>query len=1202
MSSQDFPGPSWPDRSRPDDEFPGYRPANGSRSAYGQGEGAYDANGQPLDGPANGAGPTGAGPTGAGPTGGGAHRGRRSEPRHSSPRASGSERSEPRYSEPRYSDPLAGGTRRGGSGGGVNGGANGIGGGGGNGRGWYETAPVDGGNSTGTSAGRSNGYGDGGPVRGRGDRGYSPRSGRTPRSDGNGQAGNGQAGNGYPANGYSDRGRGPADYSGNGYPGNGYSAGGYSGNGYAGGDYQGSGSAAGRPGVRRGASDEYGSPALDDSAAWFRPAGGYDSTGIGTTGRRSTRPGYYTPEEDTGFNEKIRARTPYAPAEPDARPGGPGRRAGAPGGDGPSGPDDEPTSPIKRFLLRIWRGKWWRHWSFKKVGLLTGALAALLVLVLIASFFVVLKATRVPLVALSQPLHQSSLVYFSDGKVVGCFCTADRTVLTEDQIKHSKNLVAAVLAAEDRSFFTEGGVSLTGILRAAKDDLSGNSLQGGSTITEQFVKTYYDPTGLGNLTMKQKIKEIFVAIKLAKREPKWWILWHYLNAIPLGAGANGVQAAAETYFGRKATQLTVSQAAMIAAMIQAPYGYEPTDPTEIPTGLPNSLVDRWVYVLTNMVRDGAITQQQMNAIVPDPTDESAAVKDFPKVRIRLPDSSWKGYRGYIMQLVANELQTYYGYSGAKGTTTALGNDGLQIHTTINQKLMQELYSAVKQNKELMAEMGEPMPSYVNISAVLEKPGTGQILAFYGGPGYGAKHCSWYHCNVNSILQAEPVGSSFKPYVLATAVSQGMDVQDSVLNTHSPLCIPPDWTYTYQHMLSKVTTNCPDGYWPFNESSENYAQNLSVPYATAVSNDPAYEDLIHRTTVQSVINMAQNLGVSPIDVAGLNDLFGNHCLKHFPNCHPGAVNAALGEGSLTAVDQANTFSTLVSGGISVTPHVIKYVVGANGVRMNAHVVKRQALQPEVAGDTDYALSFDTQVLPDGLGAGTGVPNAVWNRPMIAKTGTLGSGAFSAQAWFVGAIPQYSMSVGMFVTKPNAKTPEILDVLPTLGGWQGGYGGAWPAHIWHTFMSETFNNLQVEQLPAQGYTGDNPLFAKWVQALPVKKKKPKCATQPGQGQHHFHHFVTLGNGSQCSTKPNPGPSNSPSPSPTPSSPSPTPSSPSPTPSLPTPTPSQTVGPPFGAEARLPKSPRHAADTGLVVSLATLPNELPSKPGWLVNTTLA
>jgi membrane peptidoglycan carboxypeptidase len=1191
VSSQDSPGPSWPDRSRPDDEFPGYRPANGSRSAYGQGDGGYDANGPAQGGPAQG-GPAQGGPAlndptnGASPAGGGAHRGRRSEPRHSSPRASGSERSEPRYSEPRYTDPLAGGPRGGGAGGGVNGGSVA----GSNGRGWYETAPVDGGYSAGTSAGYPDGYGDPGPGRGREDRGYTPRNGRASRSDGNGQAGSG-----YPANGYS--GRDPADYAGSGRPGNGY----------ADTDYQGSGSAAGRPGGRRGSDSDYGSPALDDSAAWFRPAGGYDSTGIGTTGRRSTRPGYYTPEEDTGFSEKIRTRTPYPPADPDARPSGPGRpgrRAGGPGGDGPSGPEDEPTSPIRRFLLRIWRGKWWRHWSFKKVGLLAGALAALLVLVLIASFFVVLKATRVPLVALSQPLHQSSLVYFSDGKVVGCFCTADRTVLTEDQIKHSKNLVAAVLAAEDRSFFTEGGVSLTGILRAAKDDLSGNSLQGGSTITEQFVKSYYDPTGLGNLTIKDKIKEIFVAIKLAKKEPKWWILWHYMNAIPLGAGANGVQAAAETYFGRKASQLTVSEAAMIAAMIQAPSGYEPTNPTEIPEGLSNSLLDRWIYVLTNMVRDGAISQQQMNAIVPDPTDESAAVKDFPKVRIRLPDSSWKGYRGYIMQLVANELQTYYGFAGLKGTTTALGNDGLQIHTTINQKLMQELYSAVKQNKELMAEMGEPMPSYVNISAVLEKPGTGQILAFYGGPGYGAKHCSWYHCNVNSILQAEPVGSSFKPYVLATAVSQGMDVQNSVLNSHSPLCIPPDWNYTYQHMLSKVTLNCPSGYWPFNESEENYAQNLSVPYATAVSSDPAYEDLIHRTTVQAVINMAQNLGVSPTDVTGLNDLFGNKCLKHFPNCHPGAVNAALGEGSLTAVDQANTFSTLVSDGTSVTPHVIKYIVEANGVRMNAHVVKRQALQPEVAGDSDYALSFDTQELPGGLGGGTGVPNAVWNRPMIAKTGTLGSGDYSAQAWFVGAIPQYSMSVGMFVTKPNAKVPEVLDVLPTIGTWRGGYGGAWPAHIWHTFMSENFNNIQVEQLPTQGYTGDNPLFTKWIQALPVKKKKPKCATQPGQGQHHWHHFVTLGNGTKCSTKPNPGPSNSPSPSPspTPSSPSPTPSFPTPTPSFPTPTPSQTAGPPLGAEARRPKSPSHAADAGLVVPLATLPNELPSKPGWLVSTTLA
>ncbi len=670
----------------------------------------------------------------------------------------------------------------------------------------------------------------------------------------------------------------------------------------------------------------------------------------------SPRPGYYNPDDDqVGFDDGTGRYGAPGGYRPGRRPGETSglqrriasRRAAGAGGPGSAGggrkprgyvnPDDG-APLIKRILRKVWYGNWWRRWTIKKASLLLGGMAAFTALVMVASFFVALSVTRVPIKQLSAPLNQSSTVYFSNGKEVGCFCTADRTVLSEKNIKKSKTLVAAVLAAEDRNFFTEGGISVTGILRAAKADLSGASLQGGSTITEQFVKTYYTKTG-GNLTASQKVKEILVAIKLAKMESKWWILWHYLNAIPLGAGANGVEAAAETYFHVKAWQLSVAQAAMIGAMIQSPYGYQPTDPTSDATGLNNTLLDRWVYVLTNMQRDGAITEDEFSKLVPDPNDLQSALKNFPKVTIR--SQTWKGYRGYVMNLVANELTAYYGYAG--DTTADLGTLGLKIHTTINERLMTKLTTTIDGEKKYIASLlGAPFPYYINISAVLEKPGTGRIVAFYGGRGFGTKHCSKYHCNLNSILAPEPVGSSFKPYVLATAVSQGMDVRDSVMNSHSPLCIPPDYTPTLRLQLSKQTRNCPtpEGYALFNESNENSGGiNETVPAATATSNDPAYEDLMHRTSVQSVIDMAATLGVSSSDVAGLNALFGNNCRKKYPDCTPGTVQAALGEGDLTAVDQANTFSTLVSGGTSVTPHVIEYII-KNGVRESAHIVKKR----------------------------------------------------------------------------------------------------------------------------------------------------------------------------------------------------------------------------------------------------------------------
>lgn len=635
----------------------------------------------------------------------------------------------------------------------------------------------------------------------------------------------------------------------------------------------------------------------------------------------------------------------------------------------------------------------------------------------------------------------------------------------------------------------------------------------------------------------------------------------------------------------------------------------------------NSLLDRWVYVLNNMVRDGAITQAQETTLVPDPSNPSSGLKNFPKIRENTASSDWPGYRGYIMQLVANEAAAYY---GLPPSITELGKLGLKIHTTINEHLMNDLYATIKNVKQMMKDDGVPLPLYVNISAVLEKPGTGRIEAFYGGPGFGVKHCKVRRCNVDAILAAEPVGSSYKPYVLTTAVDQGMNVQTSVMNSHSPLCIPPDYTETLRLQLSKQTRHCPtpDGYWQFDENTENTPNNLTVTGATATSNDPAFEDLIHRTGVQQVINMAARLGVSPYDVQGLNALFGNHCRRHHPTCAPGAINSALGEGSLTAVDQSTVFSTLVSGGIRVTPHVIAYMT-QNGQKLTPKgVTKKRVIRPAVAADADYALSFDNQSVP-GAGNGTGVPNAEWSgRPMIAKTGTIGQTTTASQAWFVGAIPQYSLAVGMFTDKPYGHPPQNLDGLYPVGGIGGSYGGAWPATIWRLFMTSHFNSIPVKALPTPDYNG----FVKWIQAKPVKKKKPKCQPQHGH-HHHGFPFFGFGNGKNCqgngNGNPNPKPSGPPTQSPQPN-PTPTLPTPNPTPTVtPTTTPTQTPNPspsgspstaPAGpggqavkpkqqkAPARNERVPTPASDAAATLrTAAILPAEFTGRTAWTATTGL-
>jgi membrane peptidoglycan carboxypeptidase len=439
-------------------------------------------------------------------------------------------------------------------------------------------------------------------------------------------------------------------------------------------------------------------------------------------------------------------------------------------------------------------------------------------------------------------------------------------------------------------------------------------------------------------------------------------------------------------------------------------------------------------------------------------------------------ASWQGYKGYIMAAVESELHNTYGYSYPQ-----IDTGGLKIVTTFNQRLMTALYQAVDANLAQMKADGQALPNYAHVGAVLEKPGTGAILAMYGGPSFTAKNCARINCQWNMALQnREQVGSSFKPYVLATAVSQGMDVQDSTLNAIEPMCIPPDSTPAFRSDLSTQSTNCPPDWFPVNIPGENSGA-LSVPKAAAISSDPAFEDLIHRTGTQATINMAKAFGVNTT----ASDL---QAKVH-------EVGLALGIGSLTVEEQATTFATLADNGWYVTPHVIAQITvnTSNGPsNIPLKITRRQVLSAAQAADVDYALSFDT------VPGGTAFPNGVLNtsRPTIGKTGTTDD---EQSAFFLGAIPQYSMAVGIFTNEQNGQPGgQSLGILPSVNGQPSGNGGNWPATIWQSFMNNEFSNLPVVPLPTPDYTG----FSMWDQVPPQPKPKPKPNPSPcTPGHRHF-----------------------------------------------------------------------------------------------------
>ena len=558
--------------------------------------------------------------------------------------------------------------------------------------------------------------------------------------------------------------------------------------------------------------------------------------------------------------------------------GGRGGNGGDGGGNGRGGPG----RPRRK-------GDWWRRWTWKKaiaMCLVSGGAFAIL---LVIGYFYALSVTPIP-VASQIATGQASRVYFRDGStLIGRFGQSDRQTLQPNQIPTMvKN---AMVAAEDKHFYDEGGVSPVGIARAAIADLtSGSVQQGGSTITQQLVRNYY--TGIGTAeTASRKIKEIFVAEKLAQEKSKLWILTNYMNTVPTGVNMYGFGAAAEAYFGKSVRKLTVAQAAMIAAMPQSPSYYNPNPKAGAAY---QALVFRWHYVLRTMVSMGTLTQAQANA------------QKFPTLA-KAFNNNWSGYRGYIMTAVLNELENTYHY-----TQGQIDDGGLKIITTYSKPMMNQLYATVNTEKRQMRLDGKALPSYAHVGAVLEQPGTGEIWAMYSGPNFDApaKQCNRIRCQWDMALQnREQVGSSMKPYVLALARSQGMSVKTSTLDGHSPLWIPPvsdPMTYASHTQPADSAS----WYEVGNDAGDAQANGVSVVTASAESLNTAYTDLYHRvagTDGENMIKMAQAFGVNTT-ASGLYT-------------QRDEVGTALGQASLTVEEQASTFATLANGGQYVAPHVI-----------------------------------------------------------------------------------------------------------------------------------------------------------------------------------------------------------------------------------------------------------------------------------------
>ena len=370
---------------------------------------------------------------------------------------------------------------------------------------------------------------------------------------------------------------------------------------------------------------------------------------------------------------------------------------------------------------------------WKKRVLMAGGGTLLLVLVLVGIGYLV---TDVP-PANAAATNEATVVTYADGGEIGRIGTQNRERISLSEVPDP--VQKAVLAAEDRGFYTEPGISPRGIARALFTNVRGGGeiQQGGSTITQQYAKNAYLTA---NRTYTRKVKEVFIALKLSRTLEKDEILERYLNTIYFGRGASGIQVASRTFFNKPASQLTLAQGAVLAATIRSPAAYDPTRH-------PERAKERFDYVLDGMVKKGWLSEQEA-AQVQYPTVLKPGQGKSAQANDR------KGPKGYVLDKVEEELAER-GFPEER-----LATGGYVVRTTLRRKAQEAAVKAVQDAIPTSTEQDQPVGALVSIH-----PRTGEVWAYYGGSQGNAS-------TDYADGEARQPGSSFKPYVLAAALEGG----------------------------------------------------------------------------------------------------------------------------------------------------------------------------------------------------------------------------------------------------------------------------------------------------------------------------------------------------------------------------------------------------------------------------------------------
>lgn len=619
-----------------------------------------------------------------------------------------------------------------------------------------------------------------------------------------------------------------------------------------------------------------------------------------------------------------------------------------------------PKNPVKRFFYRLNPKHFFAFW-FSKRGLLLSlkiiGVSILLGLLLVGGVFAYFRkdldsirpgelAKRVQTTVTTYYDRNGELLWEDKGE--GNY---KLVVESENLSKHLKN---ATIAIEDKNFYTEPGISIPGLIRAVVNNISGGSTQGGSTLTQQLVKQVFftdEAHKRGIDGIPRKIKEMILALEVERMYNKDQILTLYLNESPYGGRRNGAESAAQTYFGKAAKDLTIAEAALLAAIPQNPSVFDPYN-----VAGHAGLISRQHTVLDNMAEQKMITK-----------DEAKEAKEFPIIDHIVPQASqYTDIKApHFVQMVRAELEKQLG----KAT---VGNGGLVVKTTLDLNIQKKLEEAMN---DMFNSHWPDSAGFTNGAATVEDSQTGQIVALMGSrdftyPGYGQDNAA--------IAYIQP-GSTVKPLVYAELFEK-----KSVGSAN----------YGSGSILNDTNIDSIYGAKLYN-ADRKYVGPITIRSALATSRNVPAVSAMYISGVKPTLETIRELGATSYCTQGDEVNVG--------------LAAAIGGCGVKQIDMVNAFATLARQGAYKPQSTILEVKNNSGAVLKkwSDPASTQIVSAESAYIVSNILNDDVARAPLAGRYAKGM--YISGVPTATKTGTSDKGGSAKDIWMMSYSPALTMGV-------------------------------------------------------------------------------------------------------------------------------------------------------------------------------------------------